>query len=186
MYIIKQQLTMEFNAHVERLTADLTTWDAIYRGSLKPCTHMTFEILVIIRVRVSLPLGGSTNIVNTVIETINKITTNYESLRDQLDQITEMGSVALLISDQFAGPSVPTSNFSQRSSGSSSGSSGSSLDDMCNIVSVEICGLEMEKISKKTIKNFYYNDGDFRGSTLNKIGAWVDSKNNFNLANSSE
>ncbi|CAG8614389.1 11299_t:CDS:1, partial [Dentiscutata heterogama] len=54
--------------------------------------------------------------VNTVIETINEIITNYESLCDQLDQITETGSVAPLISEQFAGPSVSTSNFSQRSS----------------------------------------------------------------------
>ncbi|CAG8819356.1 4250_t:CDS:1, partial [Gigaspora rosea] len=47
-----------------------------------------------------------------------------------------------------------------------------SLDDICNMVSVEIRGLGIGKISKKTIKNFYYNNGDFRGSTLNKIGAW--------------
>ena len=61
-----------------------------------------------------------------------------------------------------------------------------SLDNMCNMVSVEIRSLGMEKIDKETIKNFYYNNGDFRGSTLNKIGAWIDSKNNFNLANNME
>ncbi|RIB11387.1 hypothetical protein C2G38_2042740 [Gigaspora rosea] len=151
--------------------------------------------------------------VNTVIETINEITTNYESLRDQLDHLTETGFVLLLISEQFAGSSVPMSNFSQRSSGSFLGSSSSSsqllfsditstarnhfkiifdkimtgnnyfLDDICNMVSVEIHGLGIGKISKETIKNFYYNNGDFRDSILNKISAWVDSKNNFNLAN---
>ena len=61
-----------------------------------------------------------------------------------------------------------------------------SLDDMCNMVSVEIRSLGMGKISKETIKNFHYNNGDFRGSTLNKIDAWIDSKNNFNLANNME
>ncbi|CAG8606483.1 11470_t:CDS:2, partial [Dentiscutata heterogama] len=61
-----------------------------------------------------------------------------------------------------------------------------SLDDMCNMVSVEICSLGMRKIGKETIKNFYYNNGNFRDSTLNKIGAWIDSKNNFNLANNTK
>ncbi|KAF0441048.1 hypothetical protein F8M41_004022 [Gigaspora margarita] len=108
MYVVKQQLTAEFNAHVERLTADLTTQDA------------TFVV------------EGQR--ILTMIMTDN----NY------------------------------------------------SLDDMCNMVSVEIRSLGVGKISKETIKNFYYNNGDFRGSTLNKIGAWIDSKNNFNLANNSE
>ncbi|CAG8606564.1 337_t:CDS:1, partial [Dentiscutata heterogama] len=127
MYVVKQQLTTEFNAHVKRLTVDLTTWDAIFVVEGQRILTM----------------------VDTVIETVNEITTNYESLRDQLDQITEMGSVAPLISEQFAGLSVSTSNFSQRSSGSSLGSSSGS-------------------------------------STLNKIDTWIDSKNNFNLANNTE
>ncbi|RIB12077.1 hypothetical protein C2G38_2259184 [Gigaspora rosea] len=177
MYVVKQQLTAEFNAHVERLTVVLTTQDAIF---------------VVEGQRIL-------TIVNTVIETVNEITSNYESLHDQLDQITETGSVAPLISEQF--PSVPTSNSSQRSSSSSLGSSSGSsqlsfsditsttrnhfkilfekimtdnnysLDDMCNMVSVEIRSLGVRKISKETIKNFHYNNGDFRGSTLNKIGA---------------
>ncbi|CAG8484245.1 24702_t:CDS:1 [Cetraspora pellucida] len=193
-YVVRQQLTAELDAHMERLTADLTSRDA---------TIVVEEQRML-------------TMINTVIETINEITTNYESFRDQLDQITETGSVASLISEQFAGPSVSMSNFSQRSSGSSLGSSSSSsqlsfsnitsttrnhfkilfdkimidnnysLDDMCNMVSVEIHSLGMEKIGKKTIKNFYYNNGDFRGSTLNKIDAWIDSKNNFNLANNTE
>ncbi|CAG8727141.1 21884_t:CDS:2, partial [Racocetra persica] len=98
------QLTAELDARMERLTVDLTSRDAT---------------IVVERQRIL-------TMVNTVIETINEITTNYESLRDQLDQITEMGSVAPLISEQFAGPSVSTSNFSQRSSGSSLGSSSGS------------------------------------------------------------
>ncbi|CAG8446310.1 10150_t:CDS:2 [Dentiscutata heterogama] len=193
-YVVRQQLTAELDACMKRLTTDLTSREAtiVVEGQ---------RILTI---------------VNTVIETINEITTNYESLRDQLDQITETGSVAPLISEQFAGPSVSTSKFSQRSSGSSLGSSSGSsqlsfsditsttrnhfkilfdkimidnnysLDDMCNMVSVEIHSLGIGKIGKETIKNFYYNNGDFRGSTLNKIGAWIDSKNNFNLANNTE
>ncbi|CAG8520822.1 9117_t:CDS:1 [Dentiscutata heterogama] len=201
MYIIKQQLTVEFNTHVERLTTDIMSRDAIF----------VVEGQKIVA------------IVNTIIETINEITTNYDSLHNQLDYLTETGSVAPLISEQFASPSIPTSNFPQRSSGSSSGSSGFSLgssssssqlsfsnitsttrnyfkilfdkimtdnnyslDDIYNMVSVEIRSLGMGKISKETIKNFYYNNGDFRGSTLNKIGAWIDSKNNFNLANNTE
>ncbi|KAF0429711.1 hypothetical protein F8M41_005640 [Gigaspora margarita] len=166
MCIVKQQLTAEFNAHVERLTADLTTRDATFVVEGQRILTM----------------------VNTVIETVNEITTNYESLRDQLDQITETGSVAPLISEQFAGPYVPMSNFSRRSSGSSSGSSGSSgsslgsssgsnqlsfsditstrkhfkilfdkimadnnysLDDMCNMVSVEIRSLGMVRLVRK-------------------------------------
>ncbi|CAG8785766.1 688_t:CDS:1, partial [Racocetra persica] len=104
MYILKQQLTTEFNAYVERLTADLTTRDATFVVEGQRIMTM----------------------VNTVIETVNEITTNYESFCDQLDQITETGSVAPLISEQFAGPSVSTSNFSRRSSGSSLGSSSGS------------------------------------------------------------
>ncbi|CAG8847623.1 33106_t:CDS:1, partial [Racocetra persica] len=103
-YVIRQQLTAELDTRMERLTVDLTSRDAtiVVKGQ---------RILTI---------------VNTVIETINEITTNYESLRDQLDQITETGSVAPIISEQFAGPSVSTSNFSRRSSGSSLGSSSGS------------------------------------------------------------
>ncbi|CAG8624766.1 14459_t:CDS:2 [Cetraspora pellucida] len=152
-------------------------------------------------------------IVNTIIKTINKITTNYDFLRNQLDHLIETGSVVLLISEQFADPSVLTSNSPQRSSGSSFRSFGSSLDpssgssqlsfsniiltirnhfkilfdkimtdnnysldDICNMVFVEIRSLGMGKISKETIKNFYYNNGDFRDNTLNKIGAWIDKK----------
>ncbi|CAG8525824.1 12191_t:CDS:2 [Dentiscutata heterogama] len=170
MYVVKQQLTTEFNAYIKRLTADLTTQDATFVVEGQKILTM----------------------VNTVIEMVNEITTNYESLHDQLDQITETGSVAPLISEQFAGPSVSTSKFSQRSSGSSLGSSSGSsqlsfsditsttrnhfkilfdkimidnnysLDDMCNMVSVEISSLGIKKISKETIKNFYYNNGDFR------------------------
>ncbi|CAG8822226.1 16279_t:CDS:1, partial [Gigaspora rosea] len=105
MYVVKQQLTMKFNAHMERLTADLTTRDNTF---------------VVKRQRIL-------TMVNIVFETVDEITTNYKFLRDQLDQITETSSVAPLISEQFAGLYVPMSNFSQRSSGSSSGSSGSSL-----------------------------------------------------------
>ncbi|CAG8798342.1 26970_t:CDS:1, partial [Racocetra persica] len=104
IYVVRQQLTAELNARMERLIANLTSRDAtiVVKGQ---------RILTM---------------VNTVIETINEITTNYKSLCDQLDQITETGSVAPLISKQFAGLSVSTSNFSQRSSGSSLGSSSGS------------------------------------------------------------
>jgi hypothetical protein len=59
---------------------------------------------------------------------------------------------------------------------------------ICNTVSVEIRGLEMGKISKETVKKFYYNDSDMRGGTLKKIGSWIDSKNNLanNLASNTE
>ncbi|CAG8644984.1 8677_t:CDS:1 [Cetraspora pellucida] len=155
--------------------------------------------------------------VNTVIETINEITTNYKFIYDQLDQITETSFVTPLISEQFASLSISIFNFSQRFSGSSLSSSSNSnqlsfsnitltirnhfkilfdkiminnnysLDNMCNMMSVEIHNLGMEKINKETIKNFYYNNNDdFRGSILNKISAWIDSKNNFNLANNTE
>ncbi|CAG8632398.1 1053_t:CDS:1, partial [Dentiscutata heterogama] len=67
MYIIKQQLTAEFNARVERLTADITLRDATF---------------VVERQKI-------VAIVNTIIETINEITTNYDSLHDQLDHLTE-------------------------------------------------------------------------------------------------
>ncbi|CAG8676640.1 3570_t:CDS:1 [Cetraspora pellucida] len=193
-YVIRQQLIAKLNTHMKRLTVYLTSQDAT----------------IVIKKQKILTM------INTVIETINEITTNYESLHDQLNQITEMSSVASLISEQFADPSISTFNFSQRSSGSSLGSSNDtsqlsfsnitsttrnhfkilfdkimidnnySLDDMCNMMSVEIHSLGMGKIGKETIKNFYYNNGDFRGSTLNKIGAWIDSKNNFNLANNTE
>ncbi|CAG8686317.1 12165_t:CDS:2, partial [Dentiscutata heterogama] len=149
MYVIKQQLTAEFNAYVERLTVDLTTWNA------------TFVV-------------------------------KGQRILTMLNQITKIGSVIPLISEQFAGLSVSMSNFSQRFSGFSLGSSSGSsqlsfsditsttrnhfkilfdkimtnnnysLDNMYNMVSVEIHSLEMGKISKKTIKNFYYNNGDFR------------------------
>ncbi|CAG8676281.1 525_t:CDS:1, partial [Ambispora leptoticha] len=66
------------------LTADLTTQDAKF----------VVEGQIIL------------TMVNTVIKTINEITTNYESLRDQLDHLTETGSVAPLISEQFAGSSM--------------------------------------------------------------------------------
>ncbi|CAG8464727.1 13327_t:CDS:1 [Cetraspora pellucida] len=192
MYIIKQQLIAEFNAHVKRLIADLITRNAIFVVKRQKILTM----------------------INTVIKTVNEITTNYESFHDQLDQITETGSVALLISKQFL--SVSTSNSFQRSSSSSLSSFSSSsqlsfsdiisitrnhfkilfdkimtdnnysLDNMCNMMSVEIYSLEIGKISKKTIKNFHYNNNDFRDNILNKIGAWIDNKNNFNLANNSE
>ncbi|CAG8722918.1 17833_t:CDS:2 [Cetraspora pellucida] len=177
MYLIRQQLIAELNTHVERLTADLTT------------RHITFvvegqKIMVMM---------------NTMIETIKEITANYESLRDQLDQITETGSVTPLRSEEFAGPSLPISSqlsFSDITSTTKNHfkiifdkimtDNNYSFDNMCNTMSVEIHGLGMGKISKETIKNFYYNNGDFRGSTLNKIGAWIDSKNNFNLADNTE
>ncbi|KAF0361915.1 hypothetical protein F8M41_014087 [Gigaspora margarita] len=108
MYVVKQQLTAEFNAHVKRLTADLTTRNATF---------------IVERQRILTMIMSNNN---------------------------------------------------------------HSLDDVYNTVSVEIRVLGMGKISKETIKNFYYNNGDFRGSTLNKIGAWIDSKNNFNLANNTE
>ncbi|RHZ68213.1 hypothetical protein Glove_296g49 [Diversispora epigaea] len=76
--------------------------------------------------------------VNTVIETINGITANYESLRAQLDHLTETSSIAPLRSEQFT-PPASTSNSSRRSSYASS-KNNYSLDDMCNIVSVEILG----------------------------------------------
>ncbi|CAG8546918.1 4817_t:CDS:2 [Ambispora gerdemannii] len=95
---------------------------------------------------------------------------NYESLRDQLDQITETGSMASLSFEQLAEQTVPTSDSSDSSSCSSqlsfSGITSTirnqfkiiSFDDMCNIVSVEILGLRMEKI-KETVKSFYHNNG---------------------------
>ncbi|RHZ81849.1 hypothetical protein Glove_117g528 [Diversispora epigaea] len=181
IYVIRQQITADLNARVERLTTDFT---------LRNATFIIEEQRIMM-------------MVNTVIETINGITTNYESLRDQLDHLTETGSIAPLISEQFNTP--PSSNSSQRSShASSSGSShlsffniisttwnkfkiifdrimaenDYSLDDMCNTVSVEIRDLGVGKISKETVKKFYYNDSDLRGGTLKKIGSWIDSKNN--------
>jgi hypothetical protein len=69
--------------------------------------------------------------VNTVIETINEIIANYESLRGQMDHLIEAGSIAPLRSEQFNTP--PSSNSSQRSSHASS--SGSSHLSISNIIS---------------------------------------------------
>ncbi|CAG8844308.1 28024_t:CDS:1, partial [Racocetra persica] len=70
-YVIRQQLIAELDTCMEKLTANLTSQDAtiVVEGQ---------RILTM---------------VNTVIKTINEITTNYESLRDQLDQITETGVI---------------------------------------------------------------------------------------------
>ncbi|CAG8592952.1 6335_t:CDS:2, partial [Diversispora eburnea] len=112
--------------------------------------------------------------INTVIEAINEITTNYESLRDQLDHLTETDSIATLRSEQFNTLSSHISiSFHTSSSGSSQLSFSNiisttwnefkiifdrimaennySLDDMCNTVSVEIRGLGVGKISKETV-----------------------------------
>ncbi|CAG8711466.1 16926_t:CDS:2, partial [Cetraspora pellucida] len=174
MYVVRQQLTAELNTCVERLTADITSRDAKFVVEGQRMLTM----------------------VNTVIETINEITTNYESLCDQLDHLTETGSMTPLISEQFAVPSVPTSNFSQRSySSSSPGSSpvvfdkiktenNYTLDEMCNIVSVEIRSLGVGKLGKETVKSYYLKINDLKSSNLNKIGAWMDSKTN--ISNNSE
>ncbi|CAG8505899.1 4228_t:CDS:10 [Cetraspora pellucida] len=178
MYLIRQQLIAELNTHVKRLTVDLTTEHTIF--------VVEGQRIVVM--------------VNTMIETIKEIMANYESLHYQLDQITETGSVTPLRSEEFASPFVPVSSGSSLcfSNGLSQLSfsditlttnnhfkiifdkimtdNNYSFNNMCNMVSVEIHGLEMGKISKKTIKNFYYNNGDFRGSTLNKIGAWIDKE----------
>ncbi|KAF0513460.1 hypothetical protein F8M41_017774 [Gigaspora margarita] len=135
MYVVKQQLTAKFNAHVERLTADLTTRDATF-----------------------------------VVE--------GQRILTMLDQITETSSVALLISEQFAGPYVLCLIFPEDLL--------VLLLDILELLWVLLVAQVNYLISKESIKNFYYNNGDFRGSTLNKIGAWIDSKNNFNLANNME
>src|SRR6185295_1894320 len=62
IYVIRQQITADLNACVERLTADFTSRDATFIIEGQRIITM----------------------VNTVIETINGITANYESLRDQL------------------------------------------------------------------------------------------------------
>ncbi|RIB24715.1 hypothetical protein C2G38_2167774 [Gigaspora rosea] len=123
MYVVKQQLSAEFSAHVEKLTVDFTTWDAIFvvEGQRIP------------------------TMVNTVIETVNEITTNYESLHDQ-----SSGS-----SSGFSGSSLSSSSGSSQLSFSDiisttrkhfkilfdkiMADNNYSLDDMCNMVFVEIC-----------------------------------------------
>ncbi|CAG8644866.1 10735_t:CDS:1 [Dentiscutata heterogama] len=141
MYIVRQQLTTELNTRVERLTADITSRDAKFVVEGQRMLTM----------------------VNTMIETINEITTNYESLCDQLDHLTETGSMTPLISEQFAVLSVP----------------------MCNIVSVEIRSLGVGKLGKETVKSYYLKINDLKSSNLNKIGAWIDSKTNI-ISNNSE
>ncbi|CAG8502142.1 12373_t:CDS:2 [Cetraspora pellucida] len=163
MYIVKQQLTMEFNAHVERLTANLTTRDATFVVERQ-------KILII---------------VNTVIETVNKITTNYKFLHNQSSS-SSLGSSSSSSQLSFSDIISTTRNHFKILFDKIMTDNNYSLDDMCNMVSVKICSLGIEKISKETIKNFHYNNDNFKGSTLNKIGAWIDSKNNFNLANNSE
>ncbi|CAG8655099.1 6402_t:CDS:2, partial [Ambispora gerdemannii] len=49
-----------------------------------------------------------------------------------------------------------------------------SFDDMCNVVMVDL--LNLGKIGKDSIKNYYRKINDLRGSNLDKIGAWIDSK----------
>ncbi|CAG8600096.1 4902_t:CDS:2, partial [Diversispora eburnea] len=89
-----QQIIVDLNTRVERITTDLTSRDAtfIIKGQ---------RIMAM---------------VNTVIETINGITTNYESLHDRMDHLTETGSIAPLRSEQFNTLPEHTSNSSQRSS----------------------------------------------------------------------
>ncbi|CAG8846601.1 31570_t:CDS:2, partial [Racocetra persica] len=87
--------------------------------------HLIFIAMCSVTYVIRQQLTAELDALNTVIETINEIT-NYESLCDQLDQITKTDSVAPLISKQFAGPSVSMTNFSQRSSSSSLGSSSDS------------------------------------------------------------
>ncbi|CAG8619812.1 1117_t:CDS:1, partial [Diversispora eburnea] len=99
IYVIRQQITVDLNARVERLTADFISRDATF--IIEGQRIMTM--------------------VTTVIETINGITANYESLRDQLDHLTETGSIIPLISEQFNTP--PSSNSSRRSSHASSSGS---------------------------------------------------------------
>ncbi|CAG8686421.1 6089_t:CDS:1, partial [Ambispora gerdemannii] len=51
-----------------------------------------------------------------------------------------------------------------------------SFDDMCNIVMVDLLNLGVGKLSKDIIKNYYRRINDLRGSNLDKIGSWIDSK----------
>ncbi|RHZ52301.1 hypothetical protein Glove_462g4 [Diversispora epigaea] len=88
IYIIRQQITADLNTRVERITTDLTSRDASF--IIEGQRIMTM--------------------VNAVIENINGITTNYESLRDQLNHLTETGSIIPLRSEQFNTP--PSSNSS--------------------------------------------------------------------------
>ncbi|CAG8569676.1 5488_t:CDS:1, partial [Ambispora leptoticha] len=53
---------------------------------------------------------------------------------------------------------------------------GCSFDDMCNIVMIDLLNLRVGKLSKDIIKNYYRKINDLRGSNLDKIGAWIDSK----------
>ena len=79
IYVIKQQITADLNARVERLTADFTSRDATFIIEGQRIMAM----------------------VNTVIETINEITANYKSLCGQMDHLTEAGSIASLRSEKF-------------------------------------------------------------------------------------
>ncbi|CAG8460042.1 3767_t:CDS:2 [Ambispora gerdemannii] len=104
---------------------------------------------------------------NARVETINNITVNYESLRDQLDHVTETGSIAPLRSAQFAGSSIPSiSKRSLEEIASENGELSSKAQEMLRNFYMMINNSSVERYWTSTQVN-EARKGSFNGSDQN-------------------